>query len=73
MAIKEIWDSASQKQRSELLTLIVLDGMSYPTAYAWCNGNRRPKPLYQERISRYVKDVVGVAATAEELFPEKEG
>lgn len=73
MTIKEVRDSASQKQRGELLTLIVLDGVSYPTAYAWCNGNRKPKPLYQERISRYVKEVAGVTATAEELFPEKEG
>lgn len=73
MTIKEVWDSAPRKQRGELLTLIVLDGVSYPTAYAWCNGNRRPKPLYQERICRYVKEVTGVTAASEELFPEKEG
>ena len=34
MAIKEIWEAAGQKQRNELLTLIVMDGVSYPTAYS---------------------------------------
>ena len=55
MEIKKIWETASQKQRNELMTLIVMDGVAYPTAYSWCNGSRRPKPLYQERILKYVK------------------
>ncbi len=71
MAIKEIWEAAGQKQRNDLLTLIVMDGVSYPTAYFWCNGTRRPKPLYQENIRKYVKDVFGVEESVEELFPEK--
>ena len=69
MAIKEIWETAGQKQRNDLLTLIVMDGVSYPTAYSWCNGTRRPKPLYQENIRKYVKDVFGVEESVEELFP----
>ena len=71
MAIKKIWETASQKQRNELMTLIVIDGVAYPTAYAWCNGTRRPKPRYQENIRKYVKDVFGVEESVEELFPEK--
>ena len=71
MNIKKIWETASQKQRNELMTLIVMDGVAYPTAYSWCNGSRRPKPLYQERILKYVKDVFGIESTAEELFPER--
>lgn len=71
MNIKKIWETASQKQRNELMTLIVMDGVAYPTAYSWCNGSRRPKPLYQERILKYMKDVFGIESTAEELFPER--
>ena len=71
MNIKKIWETASQKQRNELMTLIVMDGVSYPTAYSWCNGTRRPKPLYQENIRKYVNDVFGVEESVEELFPEK--
>ena len=71
MDIKRIWETAGLKQRNELLTLIVMDGVSYPSAYSWCNGNRRPKPLYQERIKGYVKDVFGIEASVDELFPEK--
>lgn len=71
MDIKRIWETAGPKQRNELLTLIVMDGVSYSTAYSWYNGNRKPKPLYQERIKGYVKDVLGVEATVDELFPEK--
>ncbi len=71
MNIKEIWGTADLKQRNELLTLIVMDGVSYPTAYSWCNGTRKPKPLYQKRIRGYVKDVLGVEAAVDELFPER--
>lgn len=71
MEIKKILETASQKQRNELMTLIVMDGVAYPTAYSWCKGSRRPKPLYQERILKYVKDVFGIESTAEELFPER--
>lgn len=30
MAIKEIWEAAGQKQRNDLLTLIVMDGGIVP-------------------------------------------
>ncbi len=71
MDIKRIWETAGLKQRNEMLTLIVMDGVSYPTAYSWRNGTRRPKPLYQENIRNYVKDVFGIDANVNELFPEK--
>lgn len=70
MDIKKIWESADLKQRNELLTLIVMDGVSYPTAYSWCNRTRRPKMLYQKNIRKYVKDVFGIEESIEELFPE---
>lgn len=71
MEIKEIWESASREQRDSLTMLIMMDKVSFSAAYSWCTGARRPMPLYREKIRGYVKEVFGIEATAEELFPEK--
>ncbi len=73
MSIKEIWGAASSIDRNRLLAAVTKDGTPYATAYSWCTGARRPRPLYQERTRKCVREVFGVSVTVEELFPEKEG
>lgn len=71
MSIKEIMKGATDPQRGQILTAIVGDGVAVSTAYAYCNGNRRPKYLYQVRIQKYIKKYIGMDVPLSELFPEK--
>ena len=73
MSIKEIWGAASSIDRNRLLAAVTKDGTPYATAYSWCTGARRPRPLYQERVCKCVRSVLGISETVEELFPAKEG
>lgn len=70
MTIKEIMNSATQSQRGEVIAAIIKDGVAASTAYAYCNGGRRPKRLYQVNIQKYVKKYIGWEVPLEELFPE---
>ncbi len=73
MSIKEIWGAADSQYRNRLLAEVTKYGVPYATAYSWCTGVRRPRPLYQERVRMCVRKVFGVRAAVEELFPGKEG
>lgn len=70
MTINEIYNTMSEAQRASLKTRIMMDGVAYTTAYAYCRGTRRPKLLYRQRIAGHIKAILGINYTVDELFPE---
>lgn len=72
MAIREIYKSLPEDDRRTLISKIIGDGVAGSTAYAYCDGRRTPKKLYQIQIQKYIGRLTGQLYPLEELFPAKE-
>lgn len=70
MNIKQLFKNLTDAQRNEIYARIIMDGVALSTAYAYCNGQRRPKQLYREKIRQYLEEIAGIEVTVEELFPD---
>lgn len=75
-SLSEVFKDMTAWQRQKLLNSMINDGAALSTAYAWCNGTRRPKYLYRLRIRTSVNRIMkhtGHTYTLEELFPDEPG
>lgn len=69
MSFVEMWKAAPQHVRSRIVSDIAVKGVALSTAYAYCNGTRKPMLLMQEHIQKVVKNHFKIKASLEELFP----
>jgi len=70
MTIKEIWEQTPADPRSKLLAAVVGDGLAPSTAYAYFNGDRRPKPYYRTRLQLLLKKYTNFDVPVSELWPD---
>ncbi len=71
-SLKAVCAQMEQADKQLLISKIVQDGVAVTTAYAYINGSRTPKKLYQIQIQKHIGRITGQLYTLEELFPSKE-
>ncbi|MBQ7623009.1 MAG: hypothetical protein IJS66_04660 [Bacteroidales bacterium] len=70
MTIKEVMGAATGVQRGNVISAIVRDGFSATTAYSFCNGTRRPRAFYMDRLCAILRKYAGYTGTPGELYPD---
>lgn len=69
--VEIIKEAADMQQRNAIFSAIMEKGhVPYATVYAWINGQRVPKYLYQVLIHDIVNEITGRYESIEEMFPE---
>lgn len=68
--IKEIWDKLTADQRNKITAALILEGVSPSAIYAWIRGERVPRKLYREAMSKYINKVTELTTTPENLWPD---
>ena len=68
--IKEVWNKLTADQRNKITAALILEGVSSSAIYAWVRGERVPRKLYREAMSKYINKVTGLTTTPENLWPD---
>ncbi len=70
--LKAVCSRMAPADKQLLISKIVQDGVAVVTVYAYINGTRTPKKLYQIQIQKHIGRLTGQLYPLEELFPGKE-